>query len=117
MVDSAWEFWIDRGGTFTDIVARTPAGELKTLKLLSVDPERYEDAAVAGPGDFYIVGQAGLHSDRQFADEFAIPVGGPGDVAFDSGAGDTHLQAVKAGAVGEFLDQYPQLGRCHLFLA
>jgi len=44
----AWEFWIDRGGTFTDIVARTPSGELKTLKLLSADPARYEDAAVAG---------------------------------------------------------------------
>src|SRR5688572_4905835 len=44
----AWEFWIDRGGTFTDVVARTPSGELKTLKLLSADPARYEDAAVAG---------------------------------------------------------------------
>jgi 5-oxoprolinase (ATP-hydrolysing) len=44
----AWDFWIDRGGTFTDVVARTPSGELKTLKLLSVDPERYDDAAVAG---------------------------------------------------------------------
>jgi 5-oxoprolinase (ATP-hydrolysing) len=43
----AWEFWIDRGGTFTDVVARTPSGELKTLKLLSADPARYEDAAVA----------------------------------------------------------------------
>jgi 5-oxoprolinase (ATP-hydrolysing) len=46
--ERSWEFWIDRGGTFTDVVARTPAGELRTLKLLSVDPERYEDAAVAG---------------------------------------------------------------------
>src|SRR5688500_3899220 len=43
-----WEFWIDRGGTFTDVVARAPSGELKTLKLLSVDPGHYEDAAVAG---------------------------------------------------------------------
>ena len=48
MSDRGWEFWIDRGGTFTDVVARTPAGELKTLKLLSVDAERYDDAAVAG---------------------------------------------------------------------
>ena len=47
MVDRAWDFWIDRGGTFTDVVARTPSGELTTLKLLSVDPQRYEDAAVA----------------------------------------------------------------------
>ncbi|MBO0610984.1 hydantoinase B/oxoprolinase family protein [Myceligenerans salitolerans] len=43
-----WEFWIDRGGTFTDIVARHPDGSLSTHKLLSEDPERYDDAAVAG---------------------------------------------------------------------
>jgi 5-oxoprolinase (ATP-hydrolysing) len=43
-----WQFWIDRGGTFTDIVARRPDGLLATHKLLSDDPERYRDAAVAG---------------------------------------------------------------------
>ncbi|HZV67844.1 MAG TPA: hydantoinase B/oxoprolinase family protein [Telluria sp.] len=43
-----WQFWIDRGGTFTDIVARQPDGRLVTHKLLSEDPERYRDAAVAG---------------------------------------------------------------------
>ena len=43
-----WQFWVDRGGTFTDIVARAPGGALSTLKLLSEDPTRYEDAAVAG---------------------------------------------------------------------
>ncbi|MES2758583.1 MAG: hydantoinase B/oxoprolinase family protein [Pseudomonadota bacterium] len=43
-----WQFWIDRGGTFTDIVARRPDGALATHKLLSDDPERYRDAAVAG---------------------------------------------------------------------
>ena len=43
-----WEFWIDRGGTFTDIVARRPDGSLVTHKLLSDNPERYGDAAVAG---------------------------------------------------------------------
>ncbi len=43
-----WEFWIDRGGTFTDIVARDPDGVLSTAKLLSENPERYDDAAVAG---------------------------------------------------------------------
>ena len=42
-----WQFWIDRGGTFTDVVARDPAGRLVTAKLLSEDPERYDDAAVA----------------------------------------------------------------------
>ncbi|QJE02390.1 5-oxoprolinase [Massilia forsythiae] len=43
-----WQFWIDRGGTFTDIVARRPDGSLVTHKLLSEHPERYRDAAVAG---------------------------------------------------------------------
>ncbi|HLW13260.1 MAG TPA: hydantoinase/oxoprolinase N-terminal domain-containing protein, partial [Casimicrobiaceae bacterium] len=43
-----WEFWIDRGGTFTDIVARRPDGTLVTHKLLSDNPERYRDAAVHG---------------------------------------------------------------------
>ncbi len=43
-----WEFWIDRGGTFTDIVARRPDGEILTHKLLSENPERYRDAAVQG---------------------------------------------------------------------
>jgi 5-oxoprolinase (ATP-hydrolysing) len=47
-VRDRWQFWVDRGGTFTDIVARAPGGALSTLKLLSEDPTRYEDAAVAG---------------------------------------------------------------------
>ncbi|WP_406660450.1 hydantoinase B/oxoprolinase family protein [Methanolobus sp. ZRKC3] len=46
--NTSWQFWIDRGGTFTDIVARTPEGELLTHKLLSVDPEHYNDAAMHG---------------------------------------------------------------------
>ena len=45
---SGWQFWIDRGGTFTDIVARAPDGALSTHKLLSENPERYRDAAIAG---------------------------------------------------------------------
>ena len=45
---AAWQFWIDRGGTFTDIVARDPGGRLSTHKLLSENPERYRDAAIAG---------------------------------------------------------------------
>jgi 5-oxoprolinase (ATP-hydrolysing) len=45
---SGWEFWIDRGGTFTDIVARRPDGSLTSHKLLSENPERYFDAAIAG---------------------------------------------------------------------
>ena len=43
-----WQFWIDRGGTFTDIVARRPDGSIATHKLLSEDPGRYRDAALAG---------------------------------------------------------------------
>jgi 5-oxoprolinase (ATP-hydrolysing) len=46
--EARWEFWIDRGGTFTDVVARAPDGRLHTQKLLSADPEHYEDAAVEG---------------------------------------------------------------------
>ena len=43
-----WQFWIDRGGTFTDVVARRPDGKLVTHKLLSENPARYADSAVAG---------------------------------------------------------------------
>jgi 5-oxoprolinase (ATP-hydrolysing) len=46
-----WQFWIDRGGTFTDVVARSPRGELLTRKLLSENPEHYADAAVQGVRD------------------------------------------------------------------
>ncbi|MGW2825337.1 hydantoinase B/oxoprolinase family protein [Streptomyces sp. NPDC001443] len=45
---TGWQFWVDRGGTFTDIVARHPDGRLLTHKLLSESPARYADAAVAG---------------------------------------------------------------------
>jgi 5-oxoprolinase (ATP-hydrolysing) len=48
VAQARWEFWIDRGGTFTDIVARRPDGALVTHKLLSDNPEQYRDAAVAG---------------------------------------------------------------------
>ncbi len=46
--DPRWQFWIDRGGTFTDVVGRAPDGALHTLKLLSENPEQYADAAVEG---------------------------------------------------------------------
>jgi 5-oxoprolinase (ATP-hydrolysing) len=48
MDGAKWQFWIDRGGTFTDIVARDPNGQLTTHKLLSENPGRYRDAAIAG---------------------------------------------------------------------
>lgn len=50
-MSTGWQFWIDRGGTFTDLVARRPDGTLASHKLLSEDtasPPRYRDAAVAG---------------------------------------------------------------------
>ena len=56
---SGWQFWIDRGGTFTDIVARAPDGALSTHKLLSENPARYADAAIAG-----IKSVLGLAPDR-----------------------------------------------------
>ena len=46
-----WQFFIDRGGTFTDIVGCDPDGRLVTTKLLSENPESYEDAAIAGIAD------------------------------------------------------------------
>jgi 5-oxoprolinase (ATP-hydrolysing) len=46
-----WEFWIDRGGTFTDVVARQPSGEVLVYKLLSENPERYRDSSVQGIKD------------------------------------------------------------------
>ena len=50
---SGWQFWIDRGGTFTDIVARLPDGEIATHKLLSENPENYPDAAIQGIRDLF----------------------------------------------------------------
>ncbi|HEY6132920.1 MAG TPA: hydantoinase/oxoprolinase family protein, partial [Rubrivivax sp.] len=47
-MNKLWQFWVDRGGTFTDIVGRSPTGDLQTLKLLSENPEQYADAAVEG---------------------------------------------------------------------
>ena len=48
LLPKCWQFWIDRGGTFTDIVGKRPDGSLVTHKLLSDNPEQYRDAAVAG---------------------------------------------------------------------
>ena len=46
-----WQFYIDRGGTFTDIVAKTPQGKLTVYKLLSENPEQYQDAPIQGIRD------------------------------------------------------------------
>src|SRR6188474_2639394 len=57
--ESRWQFWIDRGGTFTDIVARRPDGALLTHKLLSESP-LYEDAAIQGMRNLLEVEPAAL---------------------------------------------------------
>ncbi|MEE8334614.1 MAG: hydantoinase B/oxoprolinase family protein [Alphaproteobacteria bacterium] len=54
--DSGWQFWVDRGGTFTDLVARRPDGTLAAHKLLSENPERYPDAAIQGIRDLLELG-------------------------------------------------------------
>ncbi len=53
---AGWQFWIDRGGTFTDLVARDPSGALETAKYLSNNPESYEDAALHGIRQFLGLG-------------------------------------------------------------
>ena len=63
-MSGAWEFWIDRGGTFTDVVARRPDGGIETRKLLSENPERYRDAAVLAAG---VGGEYGLLLTQQLA--------------------------------------------------
>ncbi|MDX7952487.1 hydantoinase B/oxoprolinase family protein [Lichenihabitans sp. Uapishka_5] len=60
-----WEFWIDRGGTFTDVVGRDPDGRLHATKLLSENPEAYPDAALAGIRDLLgVPREAPIPSDR-----------------------------------------------------
>ena len=51
MLAKKWDFWIDRGGTFTDIIGRDPEGALHPRKLLSENPEAYRDAAIQGIRD------------------------------------------------------------------
>jgi 5-oxoprolinase (ATP-hydrolysing) len=60
---SGWQFWVDRGGTFTDLVARRPDGSLSAYKLLSENPERYKDAAIQGVRDIL-----GLNPDAPIPD-------------------------------------------------
>ena len=57
MGQKQWDFWIDRGGTFTDIVARNPEGKIVAHKLLSENPEAYPDAAIQGIRDLMGIAQ------------------------------------------------------------
>jgi 5-oxoprolinase (ATP-hydrolysing) len=60
-----WDFWIDRGGTFTDVVARDPEGRLATRKLLSENPEQYADAALHAIRGFLGLGpEAAIPGER-----------------------------------------------------
>ncbi|WP_310476846.1 hydantoinase B/oxoprolinase family protein [Sandarakinorhabdus sp.] len=61
---AGWQFWIDRGGTFTDVVALRPDGGLETAKLLSHAPEQYEDAALAGIARLRGDSEAPIHAVR-----------------------------------------------------
>jgi 5-oxoprolinase (ATP-hydrolysing) len=69
MAEGRWDFWIDRGGTFTDVIGRNPAGNLHAKKLLSENPGVYRDAAAQG-----IRNLLGLRDDE------AIPIGVVGEV-------------------------------------
>ncbi|MBO6505534.1 MAG: hydantoinase B/oxoprolinase family protein [Kordiimonadaceae bacterium] len=62
-----WQFWIDRGGTFTDVVAQEPGGHLSSFKYLSVNPERYDDAAVYAMRDILSVDEAAPFPDQKVA--------------------------------------------------
>ena len=64
MTDAKWDFWIDRGGTFTDIVARDPEGRIIPHKLLSENPEAYRDAAIQGIRDLMGVGAGRIPAER-----------------------------------------------------
>jgi len=57
--DGNWQFWIDRGGTFTDVVALRPDGGIETAKLLSENPEQYADAAAEGIRRFILGSEPG----------------------------------------------------------
>lgn len=60
-----WDFWIDRGGTFTDVVARRPEGAIVSHKLLSENPEAYQDAAIQGIRDLMgLAPEAKIPTDR-----------------------------------------------------
>lgn len=69
MTGGCWDFWIDRGGTFTDVIGRDPSGKLHARKLLSENPDAYRDAAVAG-----------IREHLALAKGEAIPAGAIGEV-------------------------------------
>ncbi len=77
---NAWRFWIDRGGTFTDLVARAPDGRLIQRKLLSENPGRYADAAIAG-----------IRAVLELADDAPIPAEAVAEVKMGTTVGTNAL--------------------------
>lgn len=67
MPSQKWEFWIDRGGTFTDIIARDPKGSIIIRKLLSDDPEQYQDAILKGMRDILQLNEDDVFPQEQIA--------------------------------------------------
>ncbi len=63
-IPEQWQFWIDRGGTFTDIIARMPDGNLVTHKLLSDNPEHYKDASLQGIRDLMQASSSGIDTHQ-----------------------------------------------------
>ena len=75
---TGWQFWIDRGGTFTDVVAKSPDGGLSTRKLLSSNPNVYDDAVIAGIDDILgLPPRSGRQAcdDKEYADVVAVKMG------------------------------------------
>jgi len=89
-----WQFWIDRGGTFTDIVARRPDGMLVTHKVLSENPERYRDSAVQGIREL-----------------LGVPNGAPVVTVLESATRPTVLAPVRPLAAVRMTDPSPVLTR------
>jgi hypothetical protein len=96
---TGWQFWIDRGGTFTDVVARDPSRCLHTRKLLSQNPEHYRDAAVQGIRELL-----GLASGE------AIPAGRI--EAGEDGDDGRHQRVARAQRRAHALGDQPRLRRC-----
>ena len=115
--EGKWEFWIDRGGTFTDVVARSPDGSLVTHKLLSEDPEHYRDAAVQGIK--YVLG---LKADQPIpADSIAVVKMGTtvATNALLERKGDSTLLAITSGFKDALRIGYqarPRLFDCNIVL-
>lgn len=68
LAQGQWRFWIDRGGTFTDIVAQQPDGQIRLHKLLSENPERYSDAPIQGIRELMGLGSEAALPGEQIAE-------------------------------------------------